>query len=188
MTHFSLKNSWTSLWHKSKRRGAEERRCWWIARESEWKPHWRMRCMSHRIHKTSSKAKSDTVTASEKFLADVAPYGSVKCIRSDNSRVHRKIIFLWTPEDPVKNFQFSLLNKNSIRHESSALYSPHQNSTVEVNWWTLFDVARCMLIESSLPKEFWIYAVMTAAAICNRCFNGRTKQTPFYMLTGKKPF
>lgn len=28
---------------------------------------------------------------------------------------------------------------------------------------------------------------MTAAAIRNRCFNDRTKQTPFFMLTGKKP-
>ena len=81
-----------------------------------------MRCMSRRIHKTSSKAKSDTVTASEKFLADVAPYGSVKCIRSDNGT-----------EFTGKEFQ-SLLNKNSIRHESSALYSPHQNGTAEINW------------------------------------------------------
>lgn len=28
--------------------------------------------------------KSDTTTATEKFLADIAPYGRVKCIRSDN--------------------------------------------------------------------------------------------------------
>ncbi len=28
--------------------------------------------------------KSDTVTATEKCLADIAPYGKVKCIRSDN--------------------------------------------------------------------------------------------------------
>ena len=30
------------------------------------------------------KAKSDAVQATEKYLADVAPYGTVKCIRSDN--------------------------------------------------------------------------------------------------------
>lgn len=30
------------------------------------------------------KAKSDTVRATEKFFADVAPYGKIKCIRSDN--------------------------------------------------------------------------------------------------------
>ena len=31
------------------------------------------------------KSKSDAVQATEKLLADVAPYGEVKCIRSDNS-------------------------------------------------------------------------------------------------------
>ena len=30
------------------------------------------------------KHKSDTVQATEKFLADTAPYGKIKCIRSDN--------------------------------------------------------------------------------------------------------
>ena len=44
-----------------------------------------------------------------------------------------------------------------------------------------------MLIESNLPKELWTYAVMTAAVIRNRCFNRRVGQTPYYMLTGKKP-
>ena len=29
------------------------------------------------------RSKSDTVQATESFLADVAPYGEVKCIRSD---------------------------------------------------------------------------------------------------------
>ena len=30
------------------------------------------------------KAKSDAIQATEKFLADIAPYGTVKCIQSDN--------------------------------------------------------------------------------------------------------
>ncbi len=33
------------------------------------------------------KKKSDTVTAKEKYLADMAPYGKVKCIRSDNGSI-----------------------------------------------------------------------------------------------------
>ena len=32
------------------------------------------------------KTKSDTVQATEKFLADTAPFGKVKCIRSDNGK------------------------------------------------------------------------------------------------------
>lgn len=121
------------------------------------------------------KAKSDTVKATERFLADVAPYGQVKRIRSDNGT-----------EFTSKEFQ-TLLNKNTIKHETSAPYSPHQNGTAERQWRTLFEMARCMLIESNLPKRLWTYAVMTAAVIRNRCYNRRTKQTPYYMLTGKKP-
>lgn len=33
----------------------------------------------------------------------------------------------------------------------------------------------------------WTYAVQTAAVVRNRCFNNRTKQTPYYMLTGRQP-
>lgn len=121
------------------------------------------------------KAKSDTTKATERFLADTAPYGSVKCIRSDNGT-----------EYTSKEFQ-ELLNKNGIRHETSAPYSPHQNGTAERNWRTLFEMARCMITESGLPKELWTYAVMAAAIIRNRCYNNRIEQTPYYMLTGKKP-
>lgn len=121
------------------------------------------------------KNKSDTVTATEKFLADMAPYGKVKCIRSDNGT-----------EFTGREYQ-ALLSRSGIRHERSAPYSPHQNGTAERNWRTLFDMARCMLIESGLPKILWTYAVQTAAVVRNRCFNNRTKQTAYFMLTGRQP-
>lgn len=121
------------------------------------------------------KTKSDTVQATEKFLADTAPYGKVKCIRSDNGT-----------EFTCRDFQ-TLLRKNKIRHETSAPYSPHQNGTAERSWRTLFEMGRCMLTESQLPKQLWNYAVQTAAIVRNRCFNRRTGQTPYQMLTDKKP-
>ena len=121
------------------------------------------------------KNKSDTVQATERFLADVAPYGKVKCIRSDNGT-----------EFTSKYYQ-TLLTKNVIKHQTSAPYSPHQNGTAERNWRTLFDMARCMLIDSGLPKQLWTYAVQTAAVIWNRCFNKRTGQTAIQMLTGRRP-
>ena len=77
--------------------------------------------------------------------------------------------------------------KNQIKADSSAPYSPHQNGTAERAWRTLFDMARCLLIESKLPRNLWTYAVMYAAYTRNRCFNQRTGQTPFRMFTGKVP-
>lgn len=104
------------------------------------------------------KAKSDTARATEKFLADTAPYGRVKTIRSDNGT-----------EYTGKEFQ-GLLRENMISHQTSAPYSPHQNGTAERNWRTLFDMGRCMLLESKLPKNLWRFAVQTAAQVRNRCY------------------
>ncbi|KAJ8335974.1 hypothetical protein SKAU_G00393170 [Synaphobranchus kaupii] len=120
------------------------------------------------------EAKSDAVQATEKYLADVAPYGTVKCIRSDNGT-----------EFTSKEFQ-TLLRKNKIRHETSCPYSPHQNGTAEREGRTLFEMARCMLIDSDLPKSLWHYAIQEAAHTRNRCFNKHMGTTAYSALTGKK--
>jgi transposase InsO family protein len=119
------------------------------------------------------KQKSDTVEATEKFLADIAPFGKVKRIKSDNGT-----------EFTSRKFK-SQLRQNSIKHETSAPYSPHQNGTVERAWRSLFSMARCMLLEANLPKRLWTYALMTAVYIRNRCFNSRLGKTPYEALTGK---
>ena len=119
--------------------------------------------------------KGDTVKATEKFLADSAPFGNVKCLRSDNGT-----------EFICSAFK-TLLRDNLIRHETSAPYSPHQKGTAERHWRTLFEMGRCLLIQSGLGKELWPYAVMCATYIRNRYYNKHLKQTPFHALTGKKP-
>lgn len=83
-----------------------------------------------------------------------------------------------------RNFK-SLLRANAIKHEMSTPNSPHQNRTVERGWRSLFDMARCLLLEAYLPKTLWTYAVMASAYIRNRCFNSRLGKTPFEALTGK---
>ena len=44
-----------------------------------------------------------------------------------------------------------------------------------------------MLIDSGAPSYLWSYAVMAAVFIRNRCFVQRISQTPYYLLTGRKP-
>ncbi|KAF0039014.1 hypothetical protein F2P81_009498 [Scophthalmus maximus] len=85
--------------------------------------------------------KSDTVLATEKFVADTVPYGKVKCFRSDNGTEFTRKVFQ------------TLLIKNATRHQTSAPYSPHQNGTAERNWRTHFDIERCMLIEVVCPNN-----------------------------------
>lgn len=118
------------------------------------------------------KNKSDTLLATEKFFADCAPYGQVKCLRSDNGT-----------EFMNNDFQ-TLLQEKGIKHETSCPNSPHQNGMAERQWRTLFEMARCLLLEKNVPKMLWPYAVQTAAHIRNRCYN---KSTPYFSMTGKKP-
>ena len=121
------------------------------------------------------KNKSNTIDAAKKFLSDVAPYGKVKCIRSDNGT------------EFTSNCFRELLLSNKIKHEFSAPHSPHQNGTAERAWRSIFEMTRCLLIDSGLPKYLWSYAVKAAAYIRNRCYNNRTKMTAYESLTTKKP-
>ena len=63
----------------------------------------------------------DTVSATKKFIAYTASHGRIKSLRSDNGS-----------EFKSNDFQ-RLLCDNSIRHDTSAPYSPHQNGTAERN-------------------------------------------------------
>lgn len=136
------------------------------------------------------KERSDATCATEKFLADIAPYGKVrtlsfhediflsgdvKRVRSDNGG------------EFTSNKFSDLLVRNRIKHEKSAPYSPHQNGTAERSWRTLFEMARSLLLEEGLPKNLWTYAVMTATHVRNRCYSQRLKNTPYGAITGMKP-
>ena len=63
--------------------------------------------------------KSDTLLATKKYLADIAPYGHVKCLWTDNGM-----------EFTSEPFQ-CLLVLDRIKHEQSVPYSPHQKGTTE---------------------------------------------------------
>ena len=102
------------------------------------------------------KQKSDTLLATTKYLDDIAPYNHVKCLPTDNGM-----------EFTSEPFQ-QLLNR--IKHEQSTPYSPHENGTAEWSWQTLFSMARCLLIESKLPKNLWVYTLIVSAYIRNHCF------------------
>ena len=80
-----------------------------------------------------------------------------------------------------------LLRKRAIKHETSCPNYPHQNGTAERYWRTLFEMARWLLLESGVPKMLWPYAVQTATHVRNRCYNNRTKSTPYFSMTGRKP-
>ena len=121
------------------------------------------------------KQKNDATVALTQFLAESRSYGSIQRLRTDNGT-----------EFTGKAFQ-KILRENGIKHETSAPYSPHQNGTAERTWRTLFSMARCLLKESNLPQNMWVYAVKTAVFIRNRCYSQSRQQTPYFLMTGEKP-
>ncbi|XP_068234248.1 uncharacterized protein [Palaemon carinicauda] len=91
------------------------------------------------------------VDATQKFLADISPYGSVKRLRTDNGT-----------EFTNKDFR-SLLIRNCIKYEFSA-------SVFNFRHGQMF------IIRGKIAEEFWTYAVKTSAYIRNRCLNPRTEE------------
>ena len=79
----------------------------------------------------------------------------------------------------------SIPRENNVRHETSAPYSPHQNGMVERAWPSLFNMARCLLLEANLQKSMWL--LWQQAYIRNQCFNVRQGKTPYEALRGSKP-
>ena len=133
------------------------------------------------------RKKSDASRALLKFLADVSPIGKVRnLLNLVPDAVIRKLRSDNGGECMGAEFK-NILIQNKIRHEQCAPYSPHQNGVAERGWRTLFESARSSLIESNLPKSMWPYALMNAAHVRNRCYQKRTKQTPYFLLTGRKP-
>ena len=80
------------------------------------------------------KQKSDTLLATTKYLADIAPYGYVKCLRTDNGTE--------LTSEPSQR----LLVLNRIKHEQSTPYSPHQNGTADRSRRTSFSTATLNLV------------------------------------------
>ena len=78
-----------------------------------------------------------------------------------------------------------LMIKNKIKQEFSAPYSQFQNGTSERSWKTIFDMTRCLLLQSGLPKELRNYAARFATYVRNRCYNNRLDMTPFEAFTSK---
>lgn len=61
----------------------------------------------------------------KEYLAHIALYSSIKCLRGDNGT-----------EFTSENFKTLLIN-NQITHEISAPYTAHQNGTTERSWQSL---------------------------------------------------
>jgi hypothetical protein len=116
--------------------------------------------------------KSDTLKATEKFLADSAPYGEIKRLRSDNGT-----------EFTNQDFE-TLLRKNKIRHETSAPYS--QNGTAERGWRTIFESARTMLPRIRNQQGLLALCSTNCSTCKKSLYQQQTEDDPIRSCDGKK--
>jgi len=79
------------------------------------------------------------------------------------------------------------IEERGIRHETNAPYTPQQNGTAERTNRTLLDSARCMLISSGLPSNFWAEAVAYSVFIRNRVLSKSSEKTPYENWNNRKP-
>ncbi|UYV63201.1 hypothetical protein LAZ67_2003420 [Cordylochernes scorpioides] len=61
------------------------------------------------------------------------------------------------------------LNENGIKRQLTVPRTPRENGTAERMNQTLLNTARCILLESGIPKSFWADAVNTACYLRNKC-------------------
>ena len=97
----------------------------------------------------------------------------VKVVRTDNG-----------PEFLMPDFYSS----KGIEHQTSCVETPQQNGRVERKHQHILNVARALLFQSKLPKQFWSYSVLHAVYIINRIPTPLLKnQSPYFLRFGHNP-
>ena len=88
----------------------------------------------------------------------------IKVVRSDNGS-----------EFTMKTYYLS----KGILHQTSCIHTSQQNGVAERKH-VLLNMARALLFQAHIPKQFWGDAILTAAYLINR--------TPTPALKGKTPY
>ena len=88
--------------------------------------------------------------ALQTFKEYVAQYGRPKILRTDNGTEYKNKTF--------KKF----CRSKEIAREFTVPETPEQNCVAERFNRTVVEAARCLLIDSKLPKSYWVRAVDTA--------------------------
>ena len=114
-------------------------------------------------------AKSEALASLKKFVLSV---GTPKKLREDNAKE-----FLSAVQD--------VLLRCSILQEKTIPETPQQNGLAERCNRTLLEMARCLLIDSGLPKMMWGLAILHAARIRNLVVR-REEKCPAELMRGIK--
>ncbi|GKV01273.1 hypothetical protein SLEP1_g13839 [Rubroshorea leprosula] len=109
-----------------------------------------------------------------------------KALRSQ-SNVEGALLATEKAEYTSHRFQ-QFLQQHGIHHQLTIPYTPQQNGVSERKNRSILNMARCLLFEKNLPKNFWAEAVYTAVHLQNRLPTKAIEgTTPFEAWSGNKP-
>ena len=108
----------------------------------------------------------------EQLFADIGQPGTLVCDGAGEN---------------VSNDIKQLCRRKGFRLEFLAPYTPQENENVERNWGTITPMARCLLEQACLDKEYWPYALNMATEIKIFCFHSGIQKTLFEAMYKKKP-
>lgn len=123
------------------------------------------------------KNKSDILDEFKKFKVrvELETGSKIKMLRTDNGREY-------------VNTEFNrFLDNEGVRRKLTVQYTPQQNGVAERANRTLVEMARCMLLSSSLPESLWGEAINTSVYLRNRSPTNLLHCTPYEAWSRRKP-
>lgn len=122
--------------------------------------------------------KSQTISTFSSFINMIQTQfnAKIKAVRNDNGGEFTGTEFL------------KLLNPYGIQHQRTCPYTPQQNGVVECKHRHLLQLARSLMIQATMPQQFWPYSLLMATHIINRLPTSLLNwKTPYKLLQGKQP-
>ncbi|MBW0538379.1 hypothetical protein O181_078094 [Austropuccinia psidii MF-1] len=98
-----------------------------------------------------------------------------------------KVIRMDNGAEFVNNFFDDFLKQHGIVHEKSMPYEHHQNGKIERTNRAILEIAQTSLLATNLEAGLWPFAFKHAAWIYNWTLHGDSKQTPYEIVSKKKP-
>ncbi|KAK9122098.1 hypothetical protein Syun_019715 [Stephania yunnanensis] len=124
------------------------------------------------------KFKSEVAGIFWKFKQWIETQSSyqIQALRSDNGKEY------------TSNQFNTYCEEAGIEHQLTAPYTPQRNGVSERKNRIIMEMARCMLHEKSLPKEYWVEVAHTSVFLLNRLPTKAVDgKTPFEAWYGFKP-
>ena len=110
-------------------------------------------------------------------------------VAGDHSVLRTKIIRTDNGKEFCNRLVDALLAESDIQRELTCVGTSHQNGVAERAIGIVFAIARTLIVDASLPAEFWGEAVITAVYLRNRlpCSANPGNISPFEARYGRRP-